>query len=196
MMPDPGRGSAGPITLVVRSDSTIGRAAVRRFEAEGARVHPADEETCLRGAAVRECVDAYGGLDVLVIAPADAVIQPFPRASLADHRTSIHAGLRTTFFIAQDAVRAMGRDGRIGIAAPPRPEGIADDVPAPATIVEGGLIALVRLLAVELAPDGIAVNALCPIASHADPDLVAAGLAFLASADASYVSGAFVPMLG
>jgi NAD(P)-dependent dehydrogenase (short-subunit alcohol dehydrogenase family) len=184
------------VTLVVRSDSTIGRAAVERFAAEGARVHAAEGETCRGGAAVRECVGEFGRLDVLVIAPADAAVEPFPRASLEDHRAAMDAGLRTTFFIAQHAVRAMSDGGRICIAAPTRSEQIAAQIPAPATIVEGGLIAMVRLLAVEVAPDGIAVNSLCPIDPRAEAGSVAAGLAFLASADASYVSGAFVPVLG
>jgi NAD(P)-dependent dehydrogenase (short-subunit alcohol dehydrogenase family) len=183
------------VTLVVRSGSTIGRAAVERFAAEGARVHAAEEETCRGGAAVRECVDEFGRLDVLVIAPADAAVEPLPRASLEDHRAAIDAGLRTTFFTAQHAVRAMSDGGRICIAAPTRP-GLAAEIPAPATIVEGGLIAMVRLLAVEVAPDGIAVNSLCPIDPRAEAGSVAAGLVFLASAEASYVSGAFIPVLG
>lgn len=186
----------GRVTLVARCDSTIGRAAVERFAAEGARVHAAEEEACRGGAAVLECVDEFGRLDVLVIAPADTAFEPFPLASLEDYRAAMEAGLRTTFFLAQHAVRAMNEGGRICIAAPRRPGRIGSQIPAPATIVEGGLIAMVRLLAVEVAPGGIAVNSLCPIDPRAEAGSVAAGLAFLASADASYVTGAFVPVLG
>lgn len=197
MTPRPGqRRLEGRVTLVVRSDSTIGRAAVERFAAEGARVHAAEEEACRGGAAIRECVDEFGRLDILVIAPADRTVEAFPYASLEDHRAAMEAGLRTTFFITQHAVRAMNDGGRICIAALRRPGLIAPQIPAPATIVEGGLIAMVRLLAVEVAPVGIAVNCLCPIDPRAEAGYVAAGLAFLASADASYVSGVFVPVLG
>jgi NAD(P)-dependent dehydrogenase (short-subunit alcohol dehydrogenase family) len=180
------------VALAIRADSTIGRASVERFASEGAYVHAAEGEPDRDGAIVRDCLDRFGGLDVLVIPSPDAPVEPFPGTSIDDHRGAIDAGLRTTYFVAQHAVRAMRDGGRICVAAPRRPERIPAWMPPPATIVEGGLIALVRLLAVELAPQGIAVNSLCPIGSRAEAGAVAAGLAFSASDDASYVSGAFI----
>ncbi len=191
-MPGLGRPLEGGVALVARSDSTFGRRAVERFAADGARVHRADEKACHDGAAVRECIDEFGRLDILAIAPSDAPVVTFPDATIEDYRAAIRAGLRTTFLLAQEAARAMNEGGRICIAAPRRPEGIAPLTPAPATLVEGGLVALVRLLAVEVAPVDIAVNCLCPIDSSADAGSVAAALVFLASAEASYVTGALV----
>lgn len=115
-------------------------------------------------------------------------------ASIDDHRAANDTVLRTAYFIAQHAVRAMDDGGRICIAAPRRPDAIPPGIPSPATTIEGGLIALVRLLAVEVAPEGIAVNGVCPIGQRTDAAAVAAALAFLASTDASYVSGAFLPV--
>ena len=73
---------------------------------------------------------------------------------------------------------------------------ITDRMPAPATIAEGGLVAMVRLLAAELGSSGIAVNGVCPIGSGADQRAIASALLFLGSADASYVSGVLVPVFG
>ncbi len=187
----------GRVTLVARSDSAIGRASIQRFSAEGASIHAAAEGTCGRpGGGVRGCLDAFGRLDVLVVAPADVVVEPLPDASLEQYRAAMDGGLRTAFFLAQASARAMTEGGRICIAAPRRSSRTTANMPTPATVVEGGLVALVRLLAVELAPNGIAVNAVCPIGPKADAQAIASALAFLASDDASYVSGALVPLFG
>lgn len=198
---DPGR-LHGRTVLVVRAGSAFGRAAVERFAAEGARVHAhngqiadGDERRTAVGAAVGATVGANGGLDVLVVPPPVASSRPFPAAGAEDHRAAVDAGLRATFFLVQEAVRSMPHGGRICVAAPVRLPPLSSQMPAPATLVEGGLVALVRLLAVELAPRLIAVNALCPIGARADAVAVASGLAFLASDDASYLSGAFIPVV-
>jgi NAD(P)-dependent dehydrogenase (short-subunit alcohol dehydrogenase family) len=195
--PPEGLRSEGCVTLVAGSDSSIGRASVERFSAEGASVHAVAEEACRHPrASVRGCLDAFGRLDVLVVAPSDAVVEPLPDASLDEYRAATEGGLRTAFFLAQAAARAMTEGGRICITAPRRSGRTIAHMPAPATIVEGGLVAMVRLLAVELAPNGIAVNAVCPIGPQADAQAIASTLVFLASADASYVSGALVPVFG
>jgi NAD(P)-dependent dehydrogenase (short-subunit alcohol dehydrogenase family) len=197
IQPSGGSRLEGRVTLVVRSDSAIGRASVARSAAEGASVHAIAEETCLRSrAGLRECLDAFGRLDVLLVTPRDEVVEPLPDATLDRYRTATDGGLRSVFFLAQAAARAMTAGGRICIAAPRRSSRTAAGMPAPATIVEGGLVAMVRLLAVELAPAGIAVNAVCPIGPEADARAIASALVFLASADASYVSGALVPVFG
>jgi NAD(P)-dependent dehydrogenase (short-subunit alcohol dehydrogenase family) len=86
---------------------------------------------------------------------------------------------------------------------------------------KGGVIALTRQLAHELAPEGIRVNCVCPglvdtdimarnlspakrptlastvpLGRFAEPDEVAAVVCFLASADASYLTGAVVDVNG
>lgn len=178
--------------LIVRADSPVGRATVARFEAAGDRTHavdgePADARAC--AASLGGAIDALGRVDVLVVPGSPA---PRPSSGPDRSRVAIDAGLRTPFFLAREAARRM-RGGRLVFVAPPRAD--AAHVVAPASLVEGGFIALVRLLAVELAPRGFAVNGLCPVASDANPDAVAAAAEFLASDDASYMTGAVLPVL-
>jgi NAD(P)-dependent dehydrogenase (short-subunit alcohol dehydrogenase family) len=183
------------IVLVANSDSGLGRAAVERLADEDVRVHAlADEASRRPRAGVRACLDAFGRLDALFIPSPDAVRGPVPESSYERYRAAGDEGLRTSFFLAQAAARAMTEGGRICIAAPRRSSG--DQMPAPATMVEGGLVAMIRLLAAELGPSGIAVNGVCPIGRDADPRAIASALVFLASADASYVSGVLVPVAG
>jgi 3-oxoacyl-[acyl-carrier protein] reductase len=170
---------------VLRADAPVGRAVAERLRRAGAVVHavPGDAANrSARRAGLEAALAAAGRLDAVVLPPAPAL----PSAPDA-----VDAELRTAFFGAQDAARIM-TGGRIVLSAAPRTRGDASF--APATTFEGAFIALVRLLAVELAPRGIALNALCPIGSGADADEVAATLAFLASDEASYMTGACVPV--
>jgi NAD(P)-dependent dehydrogenase (short-subunit alcohol dehydrogenase family) len=122
------------------------------------------------------------------------VVPPFPRGSLEDYKVALRENLRTTFFLAQQAIRAMNGGGRVCLSSPRRPAAIDDHVPAPATMFEGGLIAMVRLLAVEVAPLGIAVNGVCPVGARAEVESVTSAMCFLNSADGSYVTGTFIPV--
>jgi NAD(P)-dependent dehydrogenase (short-subunit alcohol dehydrogenase family) len=189
---------SGPLeglsALVVRAGSPIGRAALERLLADGALVShvegdPAD--AAARGSALASAVEANGRIDVLVIPP------PAGQAPLAlgaaDLAADIGAALRTPYFLMQEAARRM-TGGRICLAAPQRPDGL--ETPEPASLVEGAFLALVRLLAVELAPRKIAVNALCPIAALAPPSSVASALSFLASPASAYMTGALLPLGG
>jgi NAD(P)-dependent dehydrogenase (short-subunit alcohol dehydrogenase family) len=183
--------------LIARSRSRFGRAAVERFTAEGAFVHAHEgdaEDSDDRRAAVRAALTAHGRLDALVVPPPTVPGTSFLDAS--EHRSAVRTALRASFFLAQEAARAMPDGGRICVASPRRPDAVGVDPPAPATLIEGALVALVRLLAVELSPRGIIVNGVCPVGPFADVGAVAASLAFLASEDASYVCGACLPVLG
>ncbi len=179
--------------LVVRSATSVGRAVVERFQRNGDRIHSteADADAGSRRAAIAEVVRSDGRIDVLIVPAADAAPAPvWPRSSTSTGRAD--DAVRSAFFCIQDAAPHM-TGGRIALAMPSRPPGVASAEPA--TLGEGAFAALVRLLAVELAPLDIRLNAVCPNTSHAEPDAVAAALVFLASPAASYMTGACVPIL-
>jgi meso-butanediol dehydrogenase/(S,S)-butanediol dehydrogenase/diacetyl reductase len=179
--------------LVVRSSTAVGRAAVERFRRNGDRTHAVDADAGdarARRSAIEQVVRSDGGIDVLVVPAAEATPDPVWPPSSGSTRQADEI-LRSAFFCIQDAAPHM-TGGRIALAAPPRPPGAASAEPA--SLVEGAFVALVRLLAVELAPRAITLNALCPNLAGADADAVAAALVFLASPAASYLTGAWVPV--
>jgi NAD(P)-dependent dehydrogenase (short-subunit alcohol dehydrogenase family) len=187
--------SASPRSVVVvRSRSAVGLAALERFRAAGERIVAVDADLAdalARRGAFEDAVRSTGSIDVLVLPGPDEPQAPaWPAA--ADAIARADTALRTAYFCTRDAARHM-TGGRIVLAVPARSRA---SVVAPATLAEGAFAALVRLLAVELAPRSIAVNGLCPIEPDVAPDAIADALAFLASPDASYLTGASLPMTG
>jgi 3-oxoacyl-[acyl-carrier protein] reductase len=180
----------GKTALVTGGGSGIGRAVARRFAAEGARVAVVDldgvraEEVAAEidgdGLAltanvsdpdsveemVARTVDTFGRLDVVVNnAGVAQAAKPFLETSQEEWDRIIAVNLTALFLVAKAAVPAMRRDGGGAIvvtasiaATRPRP-GIAAYVASKA-----GAIGLTRALALELAPDGIRVNAVAPVA--------------------------------
>jgi 3-oxoacyl-[acyl-carrier protein] reductase len=180
----------GKAALVTGGGSGIGRAVARRFSAEGARVAVADLDGDraaevadeLEGEAlalevnvsdteavermVARTIDAFGRLDVLVSnAGVPQTAKPFVETSLAEWDRVIAVNLTALFLVARASVPAMRRQGGGAIvvtasiaASRPRP-GIAAYVASKA-----GAIGLTRALALELAPEGIRVNAVSPVA--------------------------------
>jgi hypothetical protein len=166
-------------------------------------------------AAVDELADLLGGLHVFVNNAATGHRDPFLELDLERWRHVMEVDLTGAFVAAQAAARLMvaaGRGGRIVNVT-----SVLAQVPlrdaAAYCAAKGGLEQLTRVMALELASHGITVNSVAPgeIASHLDgasPDSVnetrpalparrpgvarevAAVIAFLASTEATYVTGA------
>ena len=173
---------------------------------------------------VREGVAAMGRIDILVNNAGVERRAGFLDASEADYDLVMHVNLKGPFFITQAFarhVRDRGGEGRvINISS------VHEELPFPHfasyCASKGGLKMLMRDLAIELAPLGINVNNIAPgaiktpINAHlmddpvlmkkllaniplqrlGTPEDVAGVAAFLASADAAYITGTTVGIDG
>lgn len=145
--------------------------------------------------------------------------------TLADFHLTLDVNTVSTFVLAQAAVRHMPRGGSIVICASVQGlQGHGDRVAYNAS--KGALVAMTRAMAVDLAPRGIRVNAVAPgtidtpmLWAHLDsvpdrdaemrdlvrlhpmarigaPGEVAAAVLFLASDEASFITGVTLPVDG
>jgi NAD(P)-dependent dehydrogenase (short-subunit alcohol dehydrogenase family) len=148
-------------------------------------------------------------------------IAPAEKLSEEGWRNEIEVNLTGVFLSLQPAIAGMRERGRgriVAVSSTAATDGLAGQAAYAAS--KAGLLGLVRTLALELAADGITVNAVLPgmVATEkveampaevrdralaaiptgrfAMPEEVAAVIAFLCSDAASYVTGAAIPVDG
>jgi 3-oxoacyl-[acyl-carrier protein] reductase len=230
------------VVIVTGAGRGIGTAIARRFAAEGARVVVADldeasarrlaDELCASGGeALAVAVDVaesqqiqrlidttlgrFGRLDVLVNNAGIGLNRPFLETSLEEWELQLRVNLTGTFLCGQAAARAMTRQGGgriVNVASISGQRG--GQGRAAYGAAKAGVILLTKVMAVELSPLGIRVNAVAPgpvdtdqsRATHTpstrqayydriparrygEREEVAAAVLFLASPDSSFVSG-------
>lgn len=235
------------VAIVTGAAKGIGRGIASVFASEGATVVVADvdrdggEETVaeLRGDGtfvacdvsqedqvkklMQETVDRFGALDVLVNNAGVGVYQPLTEATVEDFDRALAVNLRGPFLCSKYAVphlRESANGSIVNIASVHSVQNVGGTVPYASS--KGGVAALTRASAIDLAPDGIRVNAICPgwidtplirgIFQEADdpegmrgeverrqllgrlgtPEEVGKAALFLASDEASYVTGTLV----
>jgi NAD(P)-dependent dehydrogenase (short-subunit alcohol dehydrogenase family) len=219
----------GRVALVSGAASGIGAAVVTRLIDEGAEVVGCDLVPTTGGlvcdvrdadacaAAVEAALDRHGRLDVLANVAGIAVGNRIEDVTAEEWRRVIEVNLTGTFLLSQAALPALlDATGTIvnmasvaGISATP--------YNAAYCASKGGVIALTKSMALELAKAGVRVNAVCPASVDTpflhnfalpddadlpllmrsvspmgrviDPAEVAAAVAYLASGDAANVSG-------
>jgi dihydroanticapsin dehydrogenase len=244
---------AGRRILLTGAVANIGRATAARLAAEGARVvvvdrDPAIAETAeaLRSdggdvtalvadvssppavqEAVRTAVERLGGLDGLVNNAAIQRVGPVETFSPDDWDATFAANVRSCFLMVRASVPHLRQAGGGAIVNTSSQVGLHGAPGATAySASKGAVIAFTKALALELAADGIRVNAICPgwvespfnrpaIAmlggdeSHAElvratiplgrqgrPEEIAAGTVFLVSDASSYMTGQVLALDG
>jgi NAD(P)-dependent dehydrogenase (short-subunit alcohol dehydrogenase family) len=234
----------GRVALVTGAASGIGRATARALAEEGAHVYVTDVNGAGAEAAVAELVETglsgqavtadvslgqdvtamfrtvekgHGRLDVLVNNAGLNVGGDFRHLSDADWARIREVNLDGVVRVARDGfplLKASRRASLVNVASIMAHRGLRPLTAYAAT--KGAVTALTRGLAVEYAPYGIRVNALCPGFVHTaltaralrnpaiekalvestalrrlgQPEEIAKAAVFLASDDASYITGA------
>jgi NAD(P)-dependent dehydrogenase (short-subunit alcohol dehydrogenase family) len=236
---------AGRVAVVSGAESGIGRATALRILAEGGSVLAADRATYepwpdeVAERVHRVEVDVaddrapelvLAGLrtrgwepQVLVNAAGILSIAPFLEVRGEDWDRVLAVNLRGVFFLTQAVARRiveLGTPGRIVNVSSVHAV-VSEPNAAPYTASKGGLEAMTRTIATELAPYGITVNCVRPGATHtrmsdpiytpailaalagriplrkvAPPEWVANAICYLASDESVYTTGACLDVDG
>jgi NAD(P)-dependent dehydrogenase (short-subunit alcohol dehydrogenase family) len=160
-----------------------------------------------------------GRLDILVNSAGVHVAQPLGEMTAANIDYSLALHVRATLLAAQAAAAHLPAGGRIITIG----SAVADRVPAPGLTLyatnKAALSGLTKGLARDLGARGITVNLVQPgptdtamnpaagpaaepqrqttaLGRYADPDDIAATVAFLAGAQSHYITGATIPVDG
>jgi len=240
---------ANRVAIITGSGRGIGREMARLFAAEGAKVAVADvhEETARRTAGeitvtggeacpfgvditdparvesmTRQVVEQWGRLDILVNNAGIGLNKSFLETTLAEWQRVLAVNLTGAFLCAQAAAREMVRQGAgriVNVASISGQRG--GQGRAAYGSAKAGVILLTKVMAVELAPRGVTVNAIAPgpvdtdqsreshtpatrrayheripLGRYGEHREVAAAALFLASDEATFVNGAVLNVDG
>jgi NAD(P)-dependent dehydrogenase (short-subunit alcohol dehydrogenase family) len=242
-------GIAGKVALVTGGTTGIGRATAELLHQQGASViitgqnpdtlttarRELPSEVVVLAADARSVADAtrlaseveqrFGRLDILFLNAGIAQLAPFAAVTESFYDEHMNVNVKGVVFTLQKLLPLLGMGASVIVNT-----SVADQRAAPMMSIysasKGAVAALVRCLAVELAPRGIRVNSVCPAtivtpiqakfglspevaaasAQHytaripqnrfGSPAEVANAVLFLASPAASYITGVELPVDG
>lgn len=240
---------AGRIAIITGGGDGIGAATARRFSKEGATLILADKDEANvqavsaeivakggKAAAIRTdisslkdiqamlafAVSTFGPPEILVNNAGVGSQKHFLETPLEMLDTMLEVNLKGTFMCAQEAAREMTKLGRGAIVNVSSHSSLLGSTGRSAYAAsKGGIDAMTRVMAVDLAQFGIRVNSIAPgpidtprirkqhneersqawlravpLARIGEPQEVASVAAFLASDDASYVTGQTIAVDG
>jgi 2-hydroxycyclohexanecarboxyl-CoA dehydrogenase len=162
------RGLQGKTAIVTGGASGIGAAIVRRLEAEGTRTVVFDLKSeqpvdITQYPAVKKAVDAAGPVDIVVNNAGWDLFRPFLKTDPEFWQKIISLNLVGAMNVLHCALPGMVERGRgkvVNIASDAGRVGSSGE--APYSACKGGIIALTKTLARELASKNIQLNVVCP----------------------------------
>ncbi|MGE8408822.1 MAG: 3-oxoacyl-ACP reductase family protein [Pseudomonas sp.] len=214
------QGAAVAFTYV--SSQAVANALQQQITANGGkalalRADSADAE------AVQQAVDAtvahFGRLDILVNNAGVLAVGPLESFSLEDFDRTLAVNVRSVFVATQAAARHMGQGGRIINIGSTNAERMPFAGGGPYAMSKAALVGLTRGLARDLGPRGITINNVQPgpvdtdmnpatgefaeslmgfmaVGRYGKVEEVASFVAYLASPEAAYITGASLTIDG
>jgi len=222
----------GGSVVVNGRDAAKTKAAARQIDPSGKRAVAYIGDVALPAtgeALVKTAIDRFGRLDVLFNNAGIFAPKPFLEVTEAEYDRFLDNILKGTFFTAQAAAKAMKAAGRGGAIVQTGSmwalQAIGTTPSSAYSAAKAGVHALVKNLAIELAPEKIRVNAIAPAVietpvydTFLTPEQVMAvlptfnafhplgrngqvadaaeALLFLASDQASFITGVVLPVDG
>src|ERR1700719_1953239 len=159
----------GGLVVINGRDRAKAEAAARQIDPKGKRavVHVGDIASPAVGeAVVKTAIDRFGRLDALFNNAGIFTPKPFLEVDEVEYDRFVDIILKGKFFAAQAAAKAMKDFGRGGAIVQTGSmwglQAIGVTPSAAYSAAKAGVHALVKNLAIELAPDKIRVNAIAP----------------------------------
>jgi 3-oxoacyl-[acyl-carrier protein] reductase len=213
-------GAAVAITYTIspqKADEVVRAIESNRCRAVAIRADSADVDAVRN--AVAETVKAFGGLDILVNNAGIATLAPIDEFKLAEFDRLIAVNVRAVFVAVQEAARHMKQGGRIINIGSVNSDLMPFAGGSVYALTKGAVASFTRGLARDLGPRGITVNNIQPgpvdtdmnpadgpfaktlkgliaLGRYGQGDEVAAMVAYIASPEAAFVTGASLKIDG